>query len=96
MKINEVVKLTGVSARTLQYYDEIGLLIPKKLDNGYRDYTDENLEKLQKILFYRFLKFKLKDIKELLKEDVDNLKILEQQRELIVKEKEKFEIILHR
>jgi transcriptional regulator, merR family len=95
MKINEVVKLTGVSARTLQYYDEIGLLIPKKLDNGYRDYTDENLEKLQKILFYRFLKFKLNDIKELLKEDVDNLKILEQQRELIVKEKEKFEIILH-
>ena len=95
MKINEVVKLTGVSARTLQYYDEIGLLIPKKLDNGYRDYTDENLEKLQKILFYRFLKFKSNDIKELLKEDVDNLKILEQQRELIVKEKEKFEIILH-
>ena len=95
MKINEVVKLTGVSARTLQYYDEIGLLIPKKLDNGYRDYTDENLEKLQKILFYRFLKFKLNDIKELLKEDVDNLKILEQQRELIVKENEKFEIILH-
>ena len=95
MRINEVAKLTGVSARTLQYYDEIGLLIPEKLNNGYRDYSDENLDKLQKILFYRFLKFKLNDIKELLKEDVDNLKILEQQRELIVKEKEKFEIILH-
>ena len=40
MRINEVAKLTGVSARTLQYYDEIGLLIPKKLDNGYRDYTN--------------------------------------------------------
>ena len=54
MRINEVVKLTGVSARTLQYYDEIGLLIPQKLDNGYRDYTEENLEKLQKILFEYF------------------------------------------
>ena len=95
MKINEVAKLTGVSVRTLQYYDEIGLLIPKKLDNGYRDYSDENLDKLQKILFYRFLKFKLNDIKELLDGDIDGLKILELQRELILKEKEKFEIILH-
>ena len=95
MRINEVVKITGVSARTLQYYDEIGLLIPQKLDNGYRDYTEENLEKLQKILFYRFLKFKLNDIKELLEGDFDNLKILEQQRELILREKEKFEVILH-
>jgi len=95
MRINEVVKLTGVSARTLQYYDEIGLLIPQKLDNGYRDYTEENLEKLQKILFYRFLKFKLNDIKELLEGDFDNLKILEQQRESILREKEKFEVILH-
>ena len=95
MRINEVVKLTGVSARTLQYYDEIGLLIPEKLNNGYRDYSDENLDKLQKILFYRFLKFKLNDIKELLDGDIDSLTILEQQRELILKEKEKFKIILH-
>ena len=95
MRINEVAKLTGVSARTLQYYDEIGLLIPEKLNNGYRDYSDENLDKLQKILFYRFLKFKLNDIKELLDGDIDSLKILEQQRELILKEKEKFEAILH-
>ena len=95
MRINEVAKLTGVSARTLQYYDEIGLLVPEKLNNGYRDYSDENLDKLQKILFYRFLKFKLNEIKELLDGDIDSLKILEQQRELILKEKEKFEIILH-
>lgn len=95
MRINEVAKLTGVSSRTLQYYDEIGLLIPEKLNNGYRDYSDENLDKLQKILFYRFLKFKLNDIKELLDGDIDSLKILEQQRELILKEKEKFEIILY-
>ena len=95
MRINEVAKLTGVSARTLQYYDEIGLLIPEKLNNGYRDYSDENLDKLQKILFYRFLKFKLNEIKELLDGDIDSLKILEQQRKLILKEKEKFEIILH-
>ena len=47
------------------------------------------------VLFYRFLKFKLNDIKELLDGDIDSLKILEQQRKLILKEKEKFEIILY-
>ena len=36
MKINEVSKITGVSLRTLHYYDKIGLLVPAKLENGYR------------------------------------------------------------
>ena len=57
MKINEVAKLTGVSVRTLQYYDEIGLLIPKKLDNGYRDYSDEKI--LSGVIYHRILSFYL-------------------------------------
>ena len=52
MKINEVSKITGVSLRTLHYYDKIGLLVPAKLENGYRVYSNDDLNKLQKILFY--------------------------------------------
>ena len=95
MRINEVAKLTGVSARTLQYYDEIGLLIPEKLNNGYRDYSDENLEKLQKILFYKFLGFKLSKIAEILNNKSNKLEILEEQRQLILKEKSRYEQILN-
>lgn len=51
MKINEVSKITGVSLRTLHYYDKIGLLVPAKLENGYRVYSNDDLNKLQKILF---------------------------------------------
>lgn len=49
--VSQITKLTGVSARTLQYYDEIGLLKPsKKSSAGYRLYDDETLQKLQQIL----------------------------------------------
>lgn len=65
--ISQVAKLTGISTRTLQYYDEIGLLKPSELtESGYRLYNDEALQKLQQILFFRELGFKLKEIKEIL------------------------------
>ena len=54
--VNEVSKLTGVSIRTLHYYDTIGLLHPTMVtDAGYRLYDDTALKKLQNILFYREL-----------------------------------------
>ena len=59
--VSQVTKLTGVSARTLQYYDEIGLLKPSELTaSGYRLYDDEALQTLQQILFFKELGFKLK------------------------------------
>ncbi len=52
--ISQVAKLTGVSTRTLQYYDEIGLLKPSSLtQSGYRLYNDEALKTLQQILFFK-------------------------------------------
>ena len=62
MQINEFAKLTGVSVRTLHYYDEIGLLKPAFVDNknGYRFYDEGSLERMQEILFYRELDFELK------------------------------------
>ncbi len=65
--VKDVSKLTGVSVRTLHYYDAIGLLTPTKVtDAGYRMYDDTALSRLQSILLFRELQFPLKEIKEFL------------------------------
>ncbi|MCR8635157.1 MerR family transcriptional regulator [Paenibacillus radicis (ex Xue et al. 2023)] len=67
MKVKEVADLVGISVRTLHHYDEIGLLAPEETtDSGYRLYSDDNLEILQQILFFRELGFPLKKIKEII------------------------------
>ena len=67
MRVKEVADLVGISVRTLHYYDEIGLLTPEKTtESGYRLYTDDDLEKLQQILFFKELGFPLKKIKEII------------------------------
>lgn len=67
MKIKEVADLVGISVRTLHHYDEIGLLVPDDTtEAGYRIYSDENLEMLQQILFFKELDFPLKKIKEII------------------------------
>ena len=84
--ISQVAELTGVSIRTLQYYDEIGLLKPSELtQSGYRLYNNEALEKLQQILFFKELDFKLKDIREILeKPDFDRIAAFKKQKELLL------------
>ena len=65
--VKDVSKLTGVSVRTLHYYDAIGLLTPTKVtDAGYRMYDDTALSRLQSILLFRELQFPLKEIKKFL------------------------------
>ena len=67
MKISEVAKLSGVTVRTLHYYDEIGLLKPSDItEAGYRVYSNKDLETLQQILFFRELDFPLNEIKEIM------------------------------
>ena len=96
MTVNEVSKLTGVSIRTLQYYDKIGLLKPAEYtESGYRLYDDAALEKLQQILLFRELEFPLKDIKDIVnRSDFDKTKALEQQIELLELKKEHIENLL--
>ena len=96
MTANEVSKLTGVSIRTLQYYDKIGLLHPAKYtEAGYRLYDDAALETLQQILLFRELEFPLKDIKEIISSpDFDRSKALEQQIELLTLKKEHIENLI--
>lgn len=84
--ISQVAKLTGISVRTLQYYDEIGLLKPSKLTSaGYRMYDDDALQTLQQVLFFRELGFSLKEIKQILQQsDFDRIHAFKRQKELFL------------
>ena len=95
--VNEVSKLTGVSIRTLQYYDQIDLLKPTEYTvSGYRLYDDAALERLQQILLFKELEFPLKDIKEIItRSDFDKTKALAQQIELLELKKEHIENLLN-
>ena len=94
--VNEVSKLTGVSIRTLQYYDRIGLLKPaQRTQAGYRLYDDAALERLQQILLFRELEFSLDEIKAILDApDFDRTKALDQQIELLTLKKQRLEAII--
>lgn len=84
--ISQVAKLTGISTRTLQYYDEIDLLKPSEITPaGYRLYDDDALQQLQQILFFKELGFKLKEIAEILRRpDFDRITAYKKQKELLL------------
>ena len=94
--VHEVSELTGVSIRTLQYYDRIGLLPPaQRTEAGYRLYDDTVLERLQQILLFRELAFPLEEIRAILDTpDFDRSKALDQQIELLTLKKERLEAII--
>lgn len=94
--VKEVSQLTGVSIRTLHYYDSIGLLHPTETtESGYRLYDDTALERLQHILLFRELQFPLKEIKGILDSpSFDRNKALEQQITLLQLKKEHLENLI--
>lgn len=73
MKIHEVVKEAGLSKRAVKYYEEEGLLTVKKDQNGYRNYSEENIRTLKEISVYRKLGIGIKEIKKLLAGDDKDL-----------------------
>lgn len=83
--VKQVAALTGVSVRTLQYYDEIGVFKPTEVtEAGYRLYDDEALRTLQQILFFKELDFPLKDIREIMADPgFDKTRAFKKQRELL-------------
>lgn len=93
MKIKDVAKLTGITVRTLHYYDEIGLLAPSEItDAGYRLYDDSCLERLSQIMFFKELDFSLSDIKQILSSpSFDRKKALLNQKDLLLKKKERLD-----
>lgn len=65
--VSELAQLSGVSGRTLRYYDQIGLLKPARINSsGYRIYGEKEVDLLQQILFYRELEFSLEEIKKII------------------------------
>ena len=97
IQIKEFAEFTGVSVRTLHYYDEIGLLKPAYVDEytGYRYYDDNSLLRMQEILFYRELDFSLKSIGEMLSSpDYDTNKALKEQKNLLILKKERLERLI--
>ncbi len=97
MTVNEVSRLAGVSIRTLQYYDKIGLLPPSEYtESGYRLYDDAALEQLQQILLFRELEFPLKEIKKIMSSPAyDRVKALDQQIELLMMKKDHLDKLIH-
>lgn len=94
--VKEIAKLTGISVRTLHYYDEIELFTPTmKSETGYRLYGDEALETLQQILFFREFDIPLKEIKSIMENSTfDRDQILEMQRKMLVIKKERIEHLI--
>ena len=97
MQVKEFAEFTGVSVRTLHYYDEIGLLAPAFVDraNGYRYYDENSLFRMQEILFYRELDFSLKSIGKILSSpDYSKDKALKEQKYLLTLKKERLERLI--
>ena len=97
MQIKEFADATGVSVRTLHYYDAIGLLKPAFVDGatGYRYYDESALLRMQEILFYRELDFSLKSIGEILSSPhYDKTAALKEQKKLLVLKKERLERLI--
>lgn len=97
-KVDEVSRLSGVSKRTLQYYDDEGILPAKRSEENYRLYDDASIERLWEILWYKELGFNLSEIKDIfitpqpersrlfeekIKEIEENIHVLEHQRNFI-------------
>ncbi|MCF0116294.1 MAG: MerR family transcriptional regulator [Erysipelotrichaceae bacterium] len=83
-KVNEVSALAGVSKRTLQYYDDKGLICVDRTENNYRLFDDEDLKRVWEILVYREMKLELNEIHQmmLMNEEEKNI-FLNQKKEEI-------------
>ena len=97
MQIKEFAEFTGVSVRTLHYYDEIDLLKPDFTDseNAYRYYGDKATERLLEILFLKELDFPLKEIADILSSpDYDKKEAFRKQKKLLTLKKERLERLI--
>lgn len=87
---NEVQNKTGLTRKAIEYYEEKGLIDPVRLENGYRDYSEEDVEILEKIALFTKLGLNLKEIREIIFEGGSLSSVLRtRQYELSVEEKKK-------
>ncbi|MDO4667818.1 MAG: MerR family transcriptional regulator [Streptococcus sp.] len=93
--IKEAAQISGVTIRTLHHYDQIGLMKVNKSENGYRYYTNEDIEKIKMIRYYRFLGFSLEKIGNIINEkDFDIITVLQSQLEMLADEQKKISLLM--
>ncbi len=94
--VQKLGKLAGVSTRTLRYYDEIGILKPARINSsGYRIYGQEEVNKLQQILFYRELGVSLENIKEIVTApSFDGASALKGHRDKLLERREQLDLLI--
>lgn len=93
--VTEVSEISGVTVKALHHYHKIGLLEPSQIgDNNYRYYGEDEIDRLQHILFYRALDFSLEDIKLLINEETNRLILLRKQESLLSEKKEEMNQML--
>lgn len=95
-RIKDAADAAGVSVRTLHHYDRIGLLCPEKTDaNGYRKYTDADLQKLQQVMFFKELDFSLSEIRMIIDDpDFNRLEAMQNHIKLLLKKKKRLDSII--
>ena len=95
-RIKEVSDMSGISIRMLRHYDKTGILRPDGIrDNGYRDYSDKNLDRLLRIMDFKELGFTIPDMLEIIEgTENDVIDALMRQEKLLVKKKERLERII--
>lgn len=93
MRVKEVADLVGISVRTLHHYDAIGLLSPEDTsETGYRLYSQQDIDILQQILFFKELGFPLKRIKEIIHSPAFNQKeAFELQRNMLLEKRKRLD-----
>ena len=94
--INELSKIAKISTRTLRYYHEINLLEPKRINSsGYRIYGEYEIDKLQQILFYKSMGFKLEDIKNIVNSpSFDIMTALNNHKKELIRRREEIDLLI--
>lgn len=94
--IKELTEMSGVTKRTLRYYDQIGLLCSGRISNGYRVYGQAEVDRLQQILFYKELDVPLVEIEQILgAPDYDREKALSKHLSELLQKKNKIELLIN-
>lgn len=96
MTVHEVSRMAGISVRTLQYYDRIGLLKPAgRTAAGYRQYDESNLDTLRQILLFRELEVPLSEIRRILRDPAESREsVLREQIRLLNEKKQRLERLI--
>ena len=93
MLINQIAKKCNITKKAVQYYVETGLLNPKILENGYKDFSEEDVNLLKKVVLYRKLGLSVVDIKNVIKNSEELSRVLYQKTLELEREKAKYELL---